>query len=112
MIDSESNDQLKISYSYFNIGPVKFDFPYTYTDGKIRLSNSVSYEWFHSISEIVTALIMSGLEIQFLHEFPFSFHKYLPHMVKDKDGWWRLPNEDERIPFMFSIMAEKKLYIP
>lgn len=30
MIDSESNDQLKISYSYFNIGPVKFDFPYTY----------------------------------------------------------------------------------
>lgn len=112
MFDSESTEQLKISYSYFNIGPVKFDFPYTYTDGDICLSNSITYEWFHSISEIVTALINSGLEIQFLHEFPFSFHRYLSCMIEDKDGWWRLPNGDERVPFMFSIMAKKKPCIP
>ncbi len=108
MIDNESNEQLRINYSYFNIGPVKFDFPYTYTDGDICLSNSVTYEWFHNIGEIITSLIKFGLEIQFLHEFPFSFHKYLPCMVKDDDGWWRLPNGDERIPFMFSIKAKKK----
>lgn len=109
MIVTDENEQLRISYSYFNIGPVKFDFPYTYTDGEICLSNSVTYEWFHSIGEIITSLIKAGLEIQFLHEFPFSFHKYLPNMVKDKYGWWRLPNGDERVPFMFSIKARKKI---
>ncbi len=108
MLDSESNGQLKIVYSYFNVGPVKFDFPYTYTDGETCLSNSVSYEWFHSIGEIITSLIKSGLEIQFLHEFSFSFHRYLSCMVEDKDGWWRLPDGDERIPLMFSLMAKKK----
>jgi len=30
-------------------------------------------------------------------------------MVEDENGWWRLPNGDERIPFMFSLMAKKKL---
>jgi SAM-dependent methyltransferase len=109
MFDDELKEQLKIKHSYFNIGPVKFDFPWTYTDGDARLDNSVTYEWSHSISEIVTALIKSGLEIQLINEFPFSFHKYLPCMIKGEDGWWRLPNGDERIPFMFSLKAKKKL---
>jgi SAM-dependent methyltransferase len=105
MFDEESKERLSLCHSYFNIGPVKFDTPWTYTDGDARLTNSVTYEWSHSIGEIVTALIKAGLEIKFIHEFPFSFHKYLPYMVKDENGWWRLPDGDERIPFMFSLMA-------
>jgi SAM-dependent methyltransferase len=107
MLDEES-EKPSIRYSYFNEGPVEFNTPWTYTDGDVRLANSKTYEWSHSIGEIVNALIKSGLEIQFIHEFPFSFHKYIPCMVLGEDGWWRLPDGDERIPFMLSIMAKKK----
>lgn len=108
MFDEDSADQLLIRHSYFNSGPEKYDSPYTYTDGDALIKNTTSYEWSHSIGEIVNSLINEGLEIQFIHEFPFCFHRYMPLMIEDKDGWWRLPDGDERIPFMFSLRAKKK----
>lgn len=108
MFDEESKDQLIIKRSYFNNGPIKYNCPFTYTDGDAYLTNDLSYEWSHSIGEIVNSLINSGLEIKFINEFPFSFHRYLPFMIEDENGWWRLPNDEGHIPFMFSLMAKKK----
>ena len=108
LFDDETDSHLSIRYSYFNTGPECYESEYTYTDGNARLKNTVSYEWMHSLGEIVNALIEAGLEIHFLHEFPFAFFKLLPWMSKGSDGWWRLPNEDNRIPFLFSLKAVNK----
>ena len=110
MFDEDSKDQLLIRHSYFNTGPEKFDSPYTYTDGDALVNNTITYEWSHSMGEIANSLINAGLEIQFIHEFPFCFHRYMPLMIEDADGWWRLPDGDDRIPFMFSLMAKKKYH--
>jgi hypothetical protein len=96
-----------VHYSYFNIGPERVEGDGTYADWNAHLENRVTYEWEHSIGEIINALIGAGLEIKFLHEFPFTFHKQLPWMSQYADGWWRLPDEN-RIPFLFSLMAVKK----
>jgi hypothetical protein len=29
-------------------------------------------------------------------------------MVRGDDGWWRLPNGDERFPLLLSILATKR----
>ena len=63
------------------------------------------YEWQHSISEIVNAIIGAGLAIEYLHEFPFSFFQALPQMNQSDDGWWKLEEYDGNIPFMLSIKA-------
>ena len=68
---------------------------------------SPSYEWQHSLGEIVTALADAGLRIEFLHEFPFCNYQALPTMALGNDGWWRFPEKNDSIPQMFSIRAAK-----
>ncbi len=66
------------------------------------------YEWQHSMSEIVNALVGAGLKLEFMHEFPFSFFQAQPQMRRSTDGWWRLDKYDGNIPFMLSIRATKR----
>ena len=71
------------------------------------LIESPNYEWQHSLGEIITALIESGLRLEFLHEFPFNCYQALPAMEKGDDGWWRLPENNDSFPQLFSIRATK-----
>ncbi len=67
--------------------------------------NTPVYEWQHSMSEIVNALIGAGLKLEFIREYPFSFFQALPQMRRREDGWWALDEYDGNIPFMLSIRA-------
>ena len=62
------------------------------------------YEWQHSLSEVVNALLRAGLTIEFLNEFPVAPYRAFPQM-RHRDGWWRLPERDGSIAFLFSIRA-------
>ena len=66
-----------------------------------------SYEWQHSLSDIVCALIDAGLSMEFLHEFPFTRYQAQSVMEQGTDGWWRLPRHNDSIPQMFSIRATR-----
>ena len=77
----------------------------TYTDG--HPIASPTYEWQHSLGEIVTALTKSGLSIQHLHEFHVSAYQVFPSMTRHNDGWWRFPEHNDYFPQLFSIKAVK-----
>ena len=64
------------------------------------------YEWQHSLSEVINAIISAGLTVEFLNEFPVAPYPAFPQMRK-RDGWWRLADNDGAIPFLFSIKATK-----
>ena len=66
-----------------------------------------TYQWQHSLSDIVCSLIDEGLSIEFLHEFPFTCYQAHPVMERGEDGWWRLPRHNESFPQMFSIRMTK-----
>ena len=68
---------------------------------------SPSYEWRHSMAEILNSLLAAGLRLQFLHEFPVSNYRALPGMVRVSDGWWRLPRNNDSIPQLFSLKATR-----
>ena len=71
-------------------------------------SAGVSYVWDHSLGEIVNSLITAGLQIEFLHEFPYAARAKFPFMQQGEDGWWRLPPPQHgTIPFLFSLRARK-----
>ena len=78
----------------------------TYTDGSPKLS-SRTYEWNHSVGDILNSLISAGLTIKFFHEFHFSGYRALPMMERDDDGWWRLPEGQDSVPLLFSAKATK-----
>ena len=67
-----------------------------------------TYEWQHTLGDIVTALIDAGLRIEFLHEFPFTCCHAYPVMERGDDGWWQLPKHNDSFPQMFSIRASKQ----
>ena len=76
------------------------------TDPGVELHHT-SYEWSHSLGEIVNAILDAGLRLQFLHEFPFGFYQHHPLMVRGEGGRWRLPEHQESVPLIFSIRAIK-----
>ena len=75
--------------------------------GSAELIKSPAYEWQHSLGDIVTALAMVGLSIEFLHEFPVSYHQAFPNMNQGDDGGWRFPEQNDSFPQLFSIRATK-----
>jgi hypothetical protein len=79
----------------------------TYADSKAQLKNRRQVEFQHTLGEIVTALVQAGLQIEFLHEFPFSAYRALDGMTKGQDGYYRLSERDGLLPFLFSLRARR-----
>jgi len=106
--DENDATELTIHYPYFHsANPVKSAAIGSYADRSAVLSTNTTYEWSHSLSDIINALISADLKIEFVHEFPYSVYSALPLMRKCPDGFWRLKDKKDSVPFMFSIKATK-----
>jgi SAM-dependent methyltransferase len=104
MFDDDGN----INEPYFHKDePLKYEGSGSYAEPNTSFKH-VSYEWVHSLSDIVNALVDAGLQIEFLHEFPFSISGDCPFLVRAKDGLWYHKKNDIKIPLMFSIKARKE----
>ena len=109
VFDDESPDALRIRYPYFpRTEPLFFDDPGTYTDGEANTIHNDSYEWPHSLGEVITALAGNGLTIEFLHEFDRLTWKGMACMAPGAEpDTWVLPEHRESVPLMYSIRARK-----
>ena len=98
----------RIRYPYFHSKkPLRFEDDGSYADRSADVSG-VSYEWLHSMSDIVNALIAAGFRIDCLNEFPYSSYQALPCLAEGEDGNWRYEPSPESIPLMFSIKATRE----
>jgi len=108
-IIDEKQEPFKVGFNYFSEGePVYFDEGVAYADPLADLKNQASYQWDHPMSEIINALINANLEIEFLHEFPYTFFNIHPDMKQREDRYWEFTNLEFTVPMMFSIRAHKK----
>lgn len=109
VFDDENEKELQLRYNYFSLDePMKFKVQGSYADPKAKTENSVDYEWIHSLSDIVNAIIKAGMKIEFLNEHNETCFKQFPFVKQEKDGWFRLQNQKVDIPLMFSIKAVKE----
>lgn len=83
----------------------------TYADPSAQTENRVTYEWQHTLQDILGAVVNAGLRVEYLHEFPYTFynvHYYQqgpPLMRQNADGWWWMNENPHRFPLMFSLRA-------
>ena len=106
--DSPGAPPLTLRYPYFASDvPLQFDEQDGSYATDATLTNTRTVEFPHDLGEIVTSLIDAGLQIEFLHEFPFASYKALPGMIRGDDGYWRLPGAGSQVPFLFSVRATK-----
>jgi SAM-dependent methyltransferase len=98
----------RITYGYFDDvdNPIVSDDGTTYTDGG-TLASTKSYEWNHSIGEIVMALIGRGLVLDSLIEHDWTLFQEFPWLIEDESGLFVIPDERPGIPLSFTILAHK-----
>ena len=107
--DEREDGRLTVRYPYFNPRePVEWlpDGIGSYADRDAEI-NTASYEWPHSLGEVVTALASKGLVIEYLREYRHCAYRSLAWMEQGDDGMWRLPDNADSVPLMFSIKASK-----
>ncbi len=98
--------ELELTNAYFHKAePMKFDSPNSYTNHETPLESTVSYEWTHDLGSIVNKAIASGLKIEHLKEYSFSFYKVWPTMTRDREGRWQLPGYE--IPLIFELLCSR-----
>ena len=103
LADHATPDLLRIQYPYFQHGePLRFDEQGSYADADAVVANTVSYEWNHGLSEIVDPLLRRGLQLEFLHEFPYQHGLDFDCMEKGEDGLARLSGHPG-YPLSFSL---------
>ena len=110
--DEASPGELRLRYPYFEtVEPLRWSGDEDYADSSATFEHQVTYEWNHSLGEIVSALIDAGLTIEFLHEQDWTVYPALPWLVETESGVWRLPEvlglADRRLPLMFSLRASR-----
>ncbi|MFH0517931.1 class I SAM-dependent methyltransferase [Streptomyces sp. M41] len=86
-------------------GAVHRDATRTYTDGPAVEGATDSFEWMHSLGEVVNASVGAGLTVRRLTESDELPWPRWPRMVRTASGWWRLP--EPRIPLLYGLLATR-----
>lgn len=107
IFDSDDLTELKVKYSYFHSEePYLFQREGTYAEPEANVKNKTYYEWQHSLSDIMNALIRAGLRIQSIKEYPYSIDR-LFYFMREQMEYWRFTSSRYDIPLMFSVKATK-----
>ena len=97
---------MKIKYSYWHKDePIVWEDDGTYANKEAKVQNKKSYEWQHTVSDVVNSLIKAGLVIQEIGEYPDLWWQYLPESEKQEDGSYLIPGN--MLPQMWSVKAGK-----
>jgi SAM-dependent methyltransferase len=107
---ADNSQELLLRNDYLGGGGVeKRDATYTYTDGPPLPDARTAYEWRHGVGDVVSALVGAGLSIDHLRESATLPWPRWRGMVRQPDGWFRLPDTMPRIPLLYALSARKVL---
>ena len=100
------DDGERIIYPYFEeiAAPFVYDGAFTYTDGE-KLTATRTYEWNHSLGEVVAALLNQGLILDSLTEHDWTVFQQFPWLVENSSGQFVAPTGRPRVPLTFTILA-------
>lgn len=87
--------------------PLIFDETQTYSGDATQLVACRTYEWIHSLSRVVGALLDAGLVLEFLHEYPFLPWRPFPMCVPAEGGMYRLPDHVPTFPLAYFAARPK-----
>ena len=96
-----------VFYSYFNIEPIIEYGEGTYADRYANIETHCVC-WNHPTSEVLNALIQSGLEINSFDEYDYSPYNCFNETEEFEEGKFRIKHLKNKIPMVFSLVATKK----
>jgi len=108
--DGRDDDLLVVEYPYFERPePTVFDEDGTYVSTDVVFEHTVTQEWNHGISEVVTSLLDAGMAITGLTEHDSVPWNALPGQMEQLGGGeWRLIDRPWRLPHSYTLQAVKR----
>lgn len=105
VFDDESKE-LKQRYSYWHSDePLSWEEDGTYADENAKIKNKKSYEWQHTVSDVLNSLIKAGLTIDEIGEYPELVWSYVPSSQRVDNEYFRIPGDP--LPQTWSVLASK-----
>lgn len=105
LYDGVDDDELRVTLPYFEpTVPNRWVEDETYTDGP-PVGSPEQFAWNHGLGEIVQAVIDAGLTVTALREHRECEWQGLSQLVEGADGKWRLAEQPDRLPLMFTLEA-------
>ncbi|MES2747269.1 MAG: class I SAM-dependent methyltransferase [Bacteroidota bacterium] len=101
------DDFKSVFYSYFNIEPIVETITGTYADKEAAIETK-SVGWNHPTSEVLNALLQSGLELKSFNEYDYSPYNCFNETEEFEKGKFRIKHFENKIPMVFSLVATKK----
>jgi SAM-dependent methyltransferase len=107
-IDQDRTDGLLVlRHPYFETDqPSRDDSGTTYASDDLQIDSPTTYEWSHSLSEVIQPLIDAGLRIISFTEGKSLPWPALPSFVDSPDGY-ALPDNRSALPLEFSVTARR-----
>jgi SAM-dependent methyltransferase len=93
---------------FYGKEPLRLEQNGSYADLNADFSH-ISYEWPHTLSEVITSLRHAGIILEFFHEFPYSSYNCFPSLEQTNVDEYSLKDKRNMIPLMYSIKAT---YVP
>lgn len=97
----------EIEYSYFNVEPIVEMVNGTYADRQAPMETK-TITWNHPTSEVLNALLQSGLEINSFQEYDYSPYNCFENTKEIAPNKFIIAHLGNKIPMVFSIVATKK----
>ena len=108
LADPRPDGLIVVEYPYFTPAePTVWDEPGTYVTTDVQFTHTVSHEWSHSLGEVVTALLDTGMAITGLVEHDSVPWNARPGEMAPTDGEWRMRDRPERFPCTYTLQARK-----
>ena len=100
------DDAREIGQGYFGSGEaLRYESTMSYAGGEHPPIES--FEWPHSLAEIVQPLLDAGLTLESLREFPYVVHNCWKFLVECEPGRYVLRHHPGKLPLLFSLSARK-----
>ncbi len=96
-----------VFYNYFNVEPITENETGTYADRDSEIITK-TITWNHPTSELLNALINTGIEINSFDEYDYSPYNCFNKTVEFEKDKFRIKHLDNKIPMVYSILGTKK----
>lgn len=94
----------KIQYGYFNTGAIVEEMEGTYADRGAAIKNT-EISWNHTISDVVGALLNSGLRLETIREFDYSPHNCFQNTVSTGEGKFQIKGLEGKLAMVYALVA-------
>lgn len=101
------NDFKEVFYSYFNVEEIVEEETGTYANRTAQIETK-TITWNHSLSEVLTALIQAGLEIEVFNEYDYSPYACFNNAEEFEPNKFRIKQFQNKIPMVYALRARKK----